>query len=220
MTLYARRNTAALGEYYVRHIEAVTDEDLCDASDIAAELAWRDREIERLRATLDAAGALADWINRARPTITELMEAYVRLNRSYWTGDAIDRVQPWRCMEYIAAEDLLRDQPVAVVDITAKGTIPKSADANADDDVQAESVRINSMEAPPKYQSIPTPPGRPNGSLPAMSLSKRELIAAMAMQGLCAAITGYNGPSRLLDVEGMAQDAIGAADALLKELAK
>ncbi len=76
------------------------------------------------------------------------------------------------------------------------------------------------MEAPPKYQSIPTPPGRPNGSLPAMSLSKRELIAAMAMQGLCAAITGYNGPSRLLNVEGMAQDAIGAADALLKELAR
>ena len=59
-----------------------------------------------------------------------------------------------------------------------------------------------------------------HGSAPASTLSKRELIAAMAMQGLCAAITGYNGPSRLLDVEGMAQDAIGAADALLKELAK
>ena len=138
MTLYARRDTAALGEYYIRHIEAVTDEDLCDASDIAAELAWRDREIDSLRVQMGA------------------------------------QIAPLK--------------------------VP--------------------MEAPTKYQSIPTPPGRPNGSLPAMSLSKRELIAAMAMQGLCAAITGYNGPSRLLDVEGMAQDAIGAADALLEELAK
>ena len=89
----------------------------------------------------------------------------------------------------------------------------------AKDFAQITSLK-DQMTAPPKYQSIPTPPARPNGSLPAMSLSKRELIAAMAMQGLCAAITGYNGPSRLLDVEGMAQDAIGAADALLEELAK
>ena len=63
-------------------------------------------------------------------------------------------------------------------------------------------------------------PGCLNSAAPASTLSKRELLAAMAMQGLCAAITGYNGPSRLLDMEGMAQDAIGAADALLKELAK
>ena len=159
------------------------------------------KEIERLRATLDAAGALADWINRARPTITGLMEAYVRLNRSYWTGDAIDRVQPWRCMEYIAAEDLLRNQPVAVVEITAKGTIPKSADTNADDGVQAESVRINSAAA-------------------ASTMSRREMIAAMALQGLCAAITNYDGPCRVIDMDGIAKDALSFADALLQELAK
>ena len=124
MTRYANRDTAALGEHYTLHMEALQADNLCRLSAIAAELAWRDMQIEQLRETLDAAGALADWINRARPTITGLMEAYVRLNRSYWTGDAIDRVQPWRCMEYIAAEDLLRDQPVAVVEITAEEATP------------------------------------------------------------------------------------------------
>ena len=132
MTLYARRNTAALGEYYVRHIEAVTDEDLCDASDIAAELAWRDREIDSLRVQMGA------------------------------------QIAPLK--------------------------VP--------------------MEAPPKYQSIPTPPGRPNGSLPAMSLSKRELIAAMVLQGSMA------NSSAAGTSESYAKEAVEFADALLKELAK
>lgn len=130
MTLYARRNTAALGEYYIRHIEAITDEDLCDASDIAAELAWRDREIDSLRVQMGA---------------------------------------------------------------------------------QIAPLKVPMEAPPPKYQSIPTPPGRPNGSLPAMSLSKRELLAAMALQGLLAAEG---------DVSANVTAAVQFADALLEELAK
>ena len=133
MTLYARRNTAALGEYYVRHIEAVTDENLCEASDIAAELAWRDREIDRLRSM--------------------------------------------------------------IYEIPIPATVPASiltADTNADDDVRAESVRINSAAHAP-------------------TMTKRELIAAMALQGLLAAEG---------DVSANVTAAVQFADALLEELAK
>jgi hypothetical protein len=50
----------ALGDHYIRHCEAITVEDLHSKSDIAAELAWRDREIERLRLALDVIAARAD----------------------------------------------------------------------------------------------------------------------------------------------------------------
>ena len=62
--------------------------------------------------------------------------------------------------------------------------------------------------------------GCPNSAAPASTLSKREMLAAMALQGLCAAITGYDGPNRVLDMDGIAEDAVSFADALLKELAK
>lgn len=71
---------------------------------------------------IDEAGKLSDWINRARPAIAELMEAYARLVRSHSGMGAMELadVQPWRCMEYIGAEELLRAQPVAIVEITAE----------------------------------------------------------------------------------------------------
>ena len=52
MTLYARRDTAALGEYYTRHLAAMADENLRTKSAIAAELAWRDMEIAELSAAI------------------------------------------------------------------------------------------------------------------------------------------------------------------------
>ena len=78
-------------------------------------------ELSRALHVIDEAGKLSDWINRARPVITELMEAYARLVRSHSGMGAMElaEVQPWRCMEYIGAEQLLRDQPVAVVEIPA-----------------------------------------------------------------------------------------------------
>jgi hypothetical protein len=48
--LYAERDHEELGELYTRHVSAMTVEGLHSKSDIAAELAWRDREIERLTA--------------------------------------------------------------------------------------------------------------------------------------------------------------------------
>jgi len=47
--LYAQRDIELLGEHYIKHVSAMTGEGLHKKSDIAAELAWRDAEIERLK---------------------------------------------------------------------------------------------------------------------------------------------------------------------------
>jgi hypothetical protein len=52
MTEYAQRDHIALGHYYLQHLSAMTGEQLHAKSDIAAELAWRDQQIDNLRAAL------------------------------------------------------------------------------------------------------------------------------------------------------------------------
>jgi len=52
--LYADRNPCKLEPHYTAHVMAMTREDLHSKSDIAAELAWRDQEIEALRAQVEA----------------------------------------------------------------------------------------------------------------------------------------------------------------------
>lgn len=49
MKLYSERDIIDLGEYYTKHISAMTLENLRSKSDIAAELAFRDAEIDRLK---------------------------------------------------------------------------------------------------------------------------------------------------------------------------
>ena len=56
--LYAERDIEQLdkdGDYYFKHVLHMTREALHSKSDIAAELAWRDREIDRLKASLPEA---------------------------------------------------------------------------------------------------------------------------------------------------------------------
>lgn len=48
-----RRGKFSVGNYYSRHVSAMTSEGLHSKSDIAAELAYRDAEIDRLLASLD-----------------------------------------------------------------------------------------------------------------------------------------------------------------------
>jgi hypothetical protein len=50
--LYWLRDTEELGPYYLRHVAAMTSEGLHSKADIAAELAYRDHEIDRLRALI------------------------------------------------------------------------------------------------------------------------------------------------------------------------
>ncbi len=64
---YAQRDHRALGEHYLRHVSAMTGEGLHAKSDIAAELAWRDQEIERLRQHV--AEAVAAERERWRPVL-------------------------------------------------------------------------------------------------------------------------------------------------------
>lgn len=61
---YARRDTEALSEHYLRHVEAMTTEGLDRKSDIAAELAWRDECIDREKAK---AAAYRELLDRFRP---------------------------------------------------------------------------------------------------------------------------------------------------------
>ena len=55
MSEYAERDVMALdaaGEFYVKHVTAMTAEGLHSKADIAAELAWRDSVIEGLKTNL------------------------------------------------------------------------------------------------------------------------------------------------------------------------
>lgn len=47
--------------------------------------------------------------------------------------------------------------------------------------------------------------------------SQRDYFAGKALQGLCAAISEYS-PSRVIDIEGTAREAVGLADALIAAL--
>ncbi len=49
---YKQRNARELGEYYTRHVMAMTGEDLYSKCDIAAELAYRDKLIDELKEEL------------------------------------------------------------------------------------------------------------------------------------------------------------------------
>jgi hypothetical protein len=56
MKQYAERDIENLdeeGNYYFRHIEAMSEEGLHSKSAIAAELAWRDRQIDIITAKLE-----------------------------------------------------------------------------------------------------------------------------------------------------------------------
>ncbi|BBI61782.1 hypothetical protein [Vreelandella sulfidaeris] len=56
MDEYTERDIMGLdrqGNYYSRHLSAMTGEQLHDKSDIAAELAWRDARIDELSGAID-----------------------------------------------------------------------------------------------------------------------------------------------------------------------
>ena len=75
--LYAGRvvDDLPLMDHYLRHVNAMTAEALWAKSDIAAELAWRDGEIERLTAERDAAlardAATIELLKEIGPVLSE-----------------------------------------------------------------------------------------------------------------------------------------------------
>ena len=57
MSEYEPRILQDLGEHYTRHVEAMTKEELHSKSEIAAELAWRDKLLIKM---IDVVGFYAD----------------------------------------------------------------------------------------------------------------------------------------------------------------
>jgi hypothetical protein len=51
--IYPDLSPEDLGRHYMMHIDRMTVEELYSKSDIAAQLAWRDKQIEELRAEID-----------------------------------------------------------------------------------------------------------------------------------------------------------------------
>lgn len=51
--LYPKVNPKSLEPYYSEHVMAMTEEDLHSKADIAAQLAYRDKMIDRLTATVE-----------------------------------------------------------------------------------------------------------------------------------------------------------------------
>jgi hypothetical protein len=49
---YPPQDAEQLGQHYINHVDAMTTEALNRKSDIAAQLAWRDQQIESLKAQL------------------------------------------------------------------------------------------------------------------------------------------------------------------------
>ena len=108
MTLYARRDTVALGEYYTLHMEALQADNLCRMSAIAAELAWRDAQIERL--TRDLNNAL-DEVQRLRFALSPLLSAISNLESIYEVhhSTALAWMEVWGATEI--AKGLLCSDP-------------------------------------------------------------------------------------------------------------
>jgi hypothetical protein len=89
---YAERDAYELdkaGNYYCRHVSAMTGEGLHSKSDIAAELGWRDMQIDALLAERDAAQKDAERYRFARHIDNDMimLSALQRVS-----GDALDEV--------------------------------------------------------------------------------------------------------------------------------
>lgn len=67
---YAERDIFKQGDYYTKHVSAMTGEALYSKSAIAAELAHRDIEIDRLRAALQPFANVGGWFF-ARPEVPD-----------------------------------------------------------------------------------------------------------------------------------------------------
>lgn len=70
MAEYAKRDHMALGDYYMRHVMAMTAEGLHAKSAIAGELAWRD---EQIAAERGRNGVLSGLLRRCGATIETIV---------------------------------------------------------------------------------------------------------------------------------------------------
>lgn len=94
---YDKRNAWELdqqGGYYIRHVGAMTKEDLYYKSDIAAELAWRDYQIDLLTSSNFFQSSVAKWIEKCMG-IDSLKDKNERSHR--FLEEALELVQSTGC---------------------------------------------------------------------------------------------------------------------------
>lgn len=61
--MYPKQDAIRLGDYYIRHVQAMTSEALHSKADIAEQLAWRDRDIDTLTALNARLAAVLEQID-------------------------------------------------------------------------------------------------------------------------------------------------------------
>lgn len=115
--LYAERDIEDQGEHYARHVNAMTAEGLHAKSDIAAELAHRDIEIDRLQREFDEAARLShryrNDAERLRAALKGLISGgeFMAPNLDVLTGsDAIACSREWHAA-LAAASAALGNEP-------------------------------------------------------------------------------------------------------------
>lgn len=79
---------------------------------------------ENLTWALEQGGILADWCNVAGDALRSLLDAYERRVRSSCTTDADLASEPWRCAEYVQAEQALNTKPSPSVEIITPPPAP------------------------------------------------------------------------------------------------
>lgn len=94
---YAERDAMALDEaggYYFRHVLAMTGEELHSKGDIAAELGWRDMQIEQLKAERDALAAENQVLDSAIGAIADAYETGLKDLLAHEIDTAINTSTP------------------------------------------------------------------------------------------------------------------------------
>ncbi len=90
MSLYAERNPMKLdeaGNYYFKHVDAMTGEGLHSKSDIAAELGYRDKKYDDLMEEIRMLRCLEDSYDTQEKVIAEI---FLKLNQLCGTPNPAD----------------------------------------------------------------------------------------------------------------------------------
>lgn len=126
MSEYAERNLVELGKHYTKHVQAMTREGLHAKSDIAAELAWRDAEIDRLRTEVEAlkvrSGYLDTAVTKLSDRRTDLVAENEKLRAALVVAMEIvqqDRVSLYECSRNQATGEIEPEDAAAIAELDA-----------------------------------------------------------------------------------------------------
>lgn len=137
---YDERNAMALGDYYGRHCHAMTVESLHAKSDIAAELAYRDKRIDELLAAMEEKDQRIKELSSAL-TIEKGASAFESRRTTH-----IDRMRDKFLKRAEAAEQREGNLKSDVDVLSARNAELERANAAQDDHINQQQDRIDSLE--------------------------------------------------------------------------